>query len=116
MDLNSWTSTRFYRVFHYLFQKEIAKYPSVKKHKKELSEDRIDDILENICNDEWTQYGIKEVDGINRLSGPGFETNDIPGVMQGGGKWPFRLVLQTIGRYAFTQNHKAYANDMVIQA
>lgn len=74
------------------FQKEISKFPSVKNHKKELSEDRIDDILENICNDEWTQYGIKQVDGINRLSGPGFETNDIPGVMQGGGKWPFRLV------------------------
>lgn len=71
--------------------KEIAKFPSVKNYKKELSEDRIDDILENICNDEWTQYGIKEVEGINRLSGPGFETNDVPGVMQGGGKWPFRF-------------------------
>ena len=35
-------------------------------------------------------YGIKTVKGINRLSGPGLEAKDFPGMMQGGGKWPGR--------------------------
>ena len=36
------------------------------------------------------RYGIKEIKGVRRLSGEGLETKDVPGVMQGGGKWPFR--------------------------
>ena len=35
-------------------------------------------------------YGIKTVKGVNRLSGPGLEAKDFPGMMQGGGKWPGR--------------------------
>nr|XP_039270181.1 marginal zone B- and B1-cell-specific protein-like [Styela clava] len=72
-------------------EKEIDKFPSIRKGKKELSEDRVLDLLEGVCDDSWEQYGIKEVEGVNRLSGPGFETSDIPGIMQGGGKWPFRF-------------------------
>ena len=37
-----------------------------------------------------SRYGIKEVNKIKRLSGPGLDTADVPGVMQGGGKWPER--------------------------
>ena len=29
---------------------------------------------------------------MNRLSGPGLEAKDFPGMMQGGGKWPGRWV------------------------
>ena len=36
------------------------------------------------------RYGIKEVKKVKRLSGPGLDTEDVPGVMQGGGKWPQR--------------------------
>ena len=35
-------------------------------------------------------YGIKTVSGVNRLSGEGLEAKDVPGMMQGGGKWPGR--------------------------
>jgi len=35
-------------------------------------------------------YGIKSVKGINRLSGPGLETQDFPGLLSGGGRWPGR--------------------------
>ena len=41
----------------------------------------------------WYSYGLKEVKGVNRLSGPGMETQDSPGMLSGGGKWPGRLVL-----------------------
>lgn len=37
-------------------------------------------------------YGLKAVNGVNRLSGDGLEAKDVPGMMQGGGKWPGRCV------------------------
>lgn len=37
-------------------------------------------------------YGLKSVNGVNRLSGEGLEAKDVPGMMQGGGKWPGRWV------------------------
>ena len=36
------------------------------------------------------RYGLKTVKGVNRLSGEGLEAKDVPGMMQGGGKWPGR--------------------------
>ncbi|XP_038060508.1 marginal zone B- and B1-cell-specific protein-like [Patiria miniata] len=38
-----------------------------------------------------TIVGIKEIKGVKRLSGPGLSTKDVPGIMQGGGKWPGRM-------------------------
>ena len=38
------------------------------------------------------RYGIKEIKGEKRISGEGLETADVPGIMQGGGKWPSRYV------------------------
>lgn len=37
-------------------------------------------------------YGLKAVDGVNRVSGPGLESEKSPGMMQGGGRWPLRCV------------------------
>jgi len=51
---------------------------------------------ETICC--WCRYGIKEVKGVNRLSGAGLETQDAPGMLSGGGKWPGRWVLHTYVR------------------
>ena len=38
-------------------------------------------------------YGLKAIKGVNHLSGDGLEGKDVPGMMQGGGKWPGRCVL-----------------------
>ncbi|XP_028405171.1 marginal zone B- and B1-cell-specific protein-like [Dendronephthya gigantea] len=65
------------------------KRPSLKK--KGLSESEYLDIIEDVCDNAWDNYGIKTVDGVNRLSGEGLEAKDVPGMMQGGGKWPNRL-------------------------
>lgn len=35
-------------------------------------------------------YGLKDVEGVHRLTGPGLEADDLPGVVSGGGKWPKR--------------------------
>ena len=40
----------------------------------------------------FARYGLKSVSGVNRLSGEGLEAKDVPGMMQGGGKWPGRWV------------------------
>ena len=37
-----------------------------------------------------SRYGLKEVNGVPHLSGPGLETADTPGVTALGGKWPGR--------------------------
>ena len=36
-------------------------------------------------------YGIKSVNGVNRISGEGLEASDVPGMLGGGGKWPGRF-------------------------
>jgi len=45
-------------------------------------------MIELVC---ILSYGLKQMGGINRLSGPGTEAEEEPGMMQGGGKWPNRL-------------------------
>ncbi|XP_070544672.1 marginal zone B- and B1-cell-specific protein-like [Ptychodera flava] len=66
------------------FDAAHKKRPSLKV----LPESEILDILDEICTDKWENIGLKEIEGVKRLSGPGLETKDVPGVMQGGGKWP----------------------------
>lgn len=71
-------------------KKGETKKPSLKG--KPLPESEIIDLLENVCEENiWESYGLKAVNGINRLSGDGLEAKDVPGMMQGGGKWPGRL-------------------------
>ncbi|KAK3755759.1 hypothetical protein QZH41_019985 [Actinostola sp. cb2023] len=66
------------------------KRPSLKG--KPLPESDVIDIIEGVCeSDSWEDYGIKTVNGVNRISGEGLEAKDFPGMMQGGGKWPGRL-------------------------
>ncbi|XP_077999365.1 marginal zone B- and B1-cell-specific protein-like [Glandiceps talaboti] len=69
------------------FDAAHKKRPSLKK----LPESEVIDMLETVCNAEWENIGLKEIDGVKRLSGPGLDTKDVPGVMQGGGKWPHRI-------------------------
>ena len=35
-------------------------------------------------------FGVKEIDGVKRLSGPRLSTEHHPGVTQSGGRWPSR--------------------------
>jgi len=36
------------------------------------------------------RYGVKEVKNQKRLTGPGLDAKDFPGIIAGGGKWPNR--------------------------
>lgn len=70
-------------------RKAEDKKPSLKG--KPLPESDYLDVFEAVCDNSWDDYGLKTVQGVNRLSGPGVEAKDFPGMMQGGGKWPGRL-------------------------
>lgn len=71
-------------------KKAEDKKPSLKG--KPLPESEIIDVFETVCDKSWDDYGLKSVNGVNRLSGEGLEAKDVPGMMQGGGKWPGRWV------------------------
>ncbi|XP_045214186.1 marginal zone B- and B1-cell-specific protein-like [Mercenaria mercenaria] len=60
---------------------------------KILPESEIYRIVDEVCQEgkELEKYGVKEVKKVKRLSGPGLEAEDSPGIMQGGGKWPERM-------------------------
>ncbi|XP_041363243.1 marginal zone B- and B1-cell-specific protein-like [Gigantopelta aegis] len=73
------------------FDKQHNKMKSLIEKVGRLRESDVMDIIDSVCEDSFESIGVKEVNGRKRLSGPGLETKDIPGVMQGGGKWPYRL-------------------------
>ncbi|XP_033643734.1 marginal zone B- and B1-cell-specific protein-like [Asterias rubens] len=75
-------------MFQEKFDKMNAKRPSLKKN---LPESDILDGFEDVCTNDFNSIGIKEIKGVKRLSGPGLDTKDVPGIMQGGGKWPGRM-------------------------
>jgi len=59
---------------------------------KKLKESEYLDVFEKTCgSDTYQDYGLKQVEGVNRLSGPGLYTASVPGMLMGGGKWPGRL-------------------------
>lgn len=92
------------------FSQAHKKRPSLKV----LPESIIYDITESICESKFDKYGIKDVNGQKRLSGPGLETADVPGIMQGGGKWPNRLremCAMYIGEIGEEEIYEAYRKE-----
>lgn len=87
MQCDACTAVAYQLTAH--LKKAEEKRPSLKK--KGLSESEYLDIIEDVCENAWENYGIKTVNGMNRLSGDGLEAKDVAGMMQGGGKWPGRL-------------------------
>ncbi len=77
-----------------------------------LYESVVFDTLENACyKPGFDDYGIKAVDGHNRLSGAGLKAKDSAGMIIGGGKWPGRLqqlCLQIIGDYGEEEVYNKY--------
>ncbi|NWW12684.1 MZB1 protein, partial [Oreocharis arfaki] len=59
--------------------------------KKALKESDYMEVLERTCSQDWESYGVLELDGEKRLSGPGLPTQQPLSVMVSGGPWPNRL-------------------------
>eukprot|EP00062_Callorhinchus_milii_P011314 gi/632957134/ref/XP_007894308.1/ PREDICTED: marginal zone B- and B1-cell-specific protein [Callorhinchus milii] len=79
-----------YQIQEYLSKKE-SKISAVKEGKAQLSESDYIETLDLCCSQSWEIYGVMEVNGVKRLSGPGLETEEHPGVMMTSGPWPARL-------------------------
>ncbi|XP_022252948.1 marginal zone B- and B1-cell-specific protein-like [Limulus polyphemus] len=56
-----------------------------------LAESDVFDIMEYVCEISFQNYGLKEVEGVKRLSGPGLPTENVAAMTQMGGKWPSRI-------------------------
>ncbi|NWV72887.1 MZB1 protein, partial [Dasyornis broadbenti] len=59
--------------------------------KKVLKESDYTEVLERSCSQDWESYGVLELDGEKRLSGPGLPSQQPLSVMVSGGPWPSRL-------------------------
>lgn len=76
----------------YQISKGFSELHQRRKSLKMLPESEIYRIVEEVCTGkELENYGVKEIKGTKRLSGPGLESEGSPGIMQGGGKWPDRM-------------------------
>ena len=68
--------------------------------------------LEAACDEgHYQNYGIKQVDGVNRISGQGLKAASKAGMLSGGGKWPSRLVdkcSQVVGEVGEEEVFKHY--------
>jgi len=83
------------RVVAFQLYSKFKEFNRLHKHLNyNVPESEIIDMTESVCTNPETfnGYGLKEVDGVNRLSGPGLETSGVAGVLSGGGKWPGRLM------------------------
>ncbi|XP_005989381.1 marginal zone B- and B1-cell-specific protein [Latimeria chalumnae] len=72
--------------------KAKSKRSSVKHGQGALSESEVTDVLDRCCSQSWENYGLKEVNGVKRLSGPGLEAEKHMGMVMMGGPWPKRLL------------------------
>ncbi|NXK97843.1 MZB1 protein, partial [Formicarius rufipectus] len=59
--------------------------------RKALKESDYVEVLERSCSQGWESYGVHELDGEKRLTGPGLPRQEPMSVMVSGGLWPVRL-------------------------
>ncbi|XP_054245014.1 marginal zone B- and B1-cell-specific protein [Indicator indicator] len=68
-----------------------------KMGRKVLSESDYVEVLERSCSTSWESYGVQEVDGEKRLTGPGLLSQEPMSVVVSGGPWPRRLSKMCLG-------------------
>ncbi|NWU91128.1 MZB1 protein, partial [Upupa epops] len=59
--------------------------------RKALMESDYMEVLERSCLQSWDSYGVQELNGVKRLTGPGLPKQELMSVMVMGGPWPGRL-------------------------
>ncbi|XP_054024559.1 marginal zone B- and B1-cell-specific protein [Dryobates pubescens] len=82
-----------------------------KMGRKALSESDYLEVLERSCSTSWESYGVQELDGVKRLTGPGLLRQEPMSVMVTGGPWPRRLskmCLGSLGEWGEAQIYEAH--------
>ncbi|XP_066128756.1 marginal zone B- and B1-cell-specific protein isoform X2 [Saccopteryx bilineata] len=100
-----------YQMWQHLAKAE-AKLHNPQGH-QELSESVYTDILDRSCSQTWQDYGVREVNKVKHLTGPGLSDGPQPSVsvMITGGPWPTRLsttCLHYLGEFGEDQIYEAH--------
>ncbi|XP_028653581.2 marginal zone B- and B1-cell-specific protein-like [Erpetoichthys calabaricus] len=102
------------RAIAFQFKDYLSKAENKRTGKTQLSESEYIDTIEQCCSQKWDQYGLKEVNGMKRISGPGLEEEEKMGMVMLGGPWPGRLYKMChsyLGEYEEADIYKAYRKN-----
>ncbi|XP_003980870.3 marginal zone B- and B1-cell-specific protein [Felis catus] len=102
-----------YQMWQHLAKAEAKLHTRDSGGQQELSESVYTDILDRSCSQTWQGYGVREVNQVKRLTGPGLSKGPEPNisVMITGGPWPTRLsmtCLHYLGEFGEDQIYKAH--------
>ncbi|NWY03507.1 MZB1 protein, partial [Nothoprocta ornata] len=79
-----------FQIQEHLGKAEAKRSPG-RKAGAELRESEYMEVLEKSCTQSWDGYGVMEVEGVKRLTGPGLPSQESVTVIMSGGPWPGRL-------------------------
>uniref|UniRef100_A0A8D2CT82 Marginal zone B and B1 cell specific protein n=1 Tax=Sciurus vulgaris TaxID=55149 RepID=A0A8D2CT82_SCIVU len=102
-----------YQMWHHLAKAEAKLHTPDSRGQQELSESVYTDILDRSCSQNWQDYGVREVNQVKHLTGPGLSKGPEPSisVMITGGPWPNRLsatCFHYLGEFGEDQIYKAH--------
>lgn len=102
-----------YQMWQHLAKAEAKLHTPDSRGQQELSESVYTDILDRSCSQNWQDYGVREVNQVKHLTGPGLSKGPEPGisVMITGGPWPSRLsatCFHYLGEFGEDQIYKAH--------
>ncbi|NXA51760.1 MZB1 protein, partial [Nothocercus julius] len=78
-----------FQIQEHLGKAEAKRSPG-RKAGAELRESEYTEVLEKSCTQSWDGYGVMEVEGVKRLTGPGLPSQEPMTVVMSGGPWPGR--------------------------
>ncbi|XP_049714458.1 marginal zone B- and B1-cell-specific protein [Elephas maximus indicus] len=102
-----------YQMWQHLAEAEAKLHTPESGRRRELSESVYTDVLDRSCSQSWQGYGVREVNQVKRLTGPGLSKGPEPSisVMVTGGPWPIRLsktCLHYLGEFGEDQIYEAH--------
>lgn len=102
-----------YQMGQHLAKAEAKSHTPDSNGLQELSESTYTDVLDRTCSQNWQSYGVREVNQMKRLMGPGLSKGPEPSisVMITGGPWPNRLSMTCfhyLGEFGEDQIYEAY--------
>ncbi|XP_005382130.1 PREDICTED: marginal zone B- and B1-cell-specific protein [Chinchilla lanigera] len=102
-----------YQMWQHLAKAEAKLHTPDSRGRRALSESEYTEVLDLSCLQNWQDYGVREVNQVKRLTGPGLSQGPEPSisVMVTGGPWPNRLsrmCLQYLGDLGEDEIYEAH--------
>ncbi|XP_049642005.1 marginal zone B- and B1-cell-specific protein [Suncus etruscus] len=102
-----------YQMWQHLANAEAKLKTPDARGRLELRESEYTDVLDQSCSQSWQDYGVREVNQVKRLTGPGLNQGPEQriSVIVSGGLWPIRLsrtCLHFVGEFGEDQIYNAY--------